>query len=258
MKDSSVILIHGMWSTSNTLSTLRERLEARSYSVYSPNLPWHEDAIRDSDTRVADLSILDYTTHLKDYITNLKLEEPPILIGHSMGGLLAQKLSAETKVRALVLLCPAQPWGINIMTPSATWTTFNAYAKWRFWRKSHRPSLHRAKYGLFNLIDEETQIELYNRLIPESGRAYFEIVYWFFDKRKATYVPTKEVTAPVLAITGEKDRIIRPSVVKKIAEKYPQADYRCYSDHAHWLIDESGSEEIVDDIDAWLRDKLKQ
>lgn len=83
-------------------------------------------------------------------------------------------------------------------------------------------------------------------------------MYWFFDKRKATHVPTKEIIAPILAITGEKDRIIRPSVVKKVAEKYPQADYRCYSNHAHWLIDEPGSEEIVNDIDAWLRDKLKQ
>lgn len=100
MKDSSVILIHGMSSTSNTLSTLRERLETIGYSVYSPNLPWHEDAIRDSDIRVSDLSILDYATYLRDYIANLKLEEPPILMGHSMGGLLAQKLSAGAKVRA--------------------------------------------------------------------------------------------------------------------------------------------------------------
>ncbi|MFZ0131176.1 MAG: alpha/beta fold hydrolase [Desulfobacterales bacterium] len=257
MKDNSVILIHGMWSTSNTLSTLRQRLETRGYRVYSPNLPWHEDAIRDSDNKVADLSIVDYATHLMDYITNLKLEEPPILIGHSMGGLLAQKLSTRIKARALVLLCPAQPWGINIITPSATWTTFNAYAKWRFWGKSHRPSLSRAKYGLFNMIDEETQIELYNRLIPESGRAYFEIVFWFFDKRKATHVKTKEIIAPILAITGEKDRIIRPSVVKRVAENYPQADYRCYHAHAHWLFDEPGSEEIVNDIDAWLKGKLK-
>ena len=108
------------------------------------------------------------------------------------------------------------------------------------------------------MLDEETQIKLYNRLIPESGRAYFEIVYWFFDKRKATQVQTKEIIAPILAITGEKDRIIRPGVVKKVAEKYPQADYRCYPNHAHWLIDEPGSEEIVNDIDTWLRDKFKQ
>ena len=70
-------------------------------------------------------------------------------------------------------------------------------------------------------------------------------MYWFFDKRKATHVQTKEITAPILAITGEKDRIIHPSVVKKVADKYPQADYMCYPDHAHWLTDEPGSEKIV-------------
>ena len=109
MKDGSVILIHGMWSTGRTLSAFREHLEAIGYSVYLPNLPCHEDEIQDSESQVANLSILDYTTHLRDYINGLNLEDPPILMGHSMGGLLAQKLSAELKVQALVLLCPAQP-----------------------------------------------------------------------------------------------------------------------------------------------------
>ncbi len=254
--DSAIILIHGMWSTSATLSTLRRRLEAKGYIVYSPDLPFHEDGIHDSEVLVANLSVRDYCTHLKDYITNLKLGKPPILIGHSMGGILAQKLGVELENHALILLCPSPPWGINLITPSGAWTTLDAWAKWRFWEKSHRPSFHRAKYGLFNLLDNESQIKLYDRLIHESGRAYFEIVYWFLDKMKATYVPTKEIKVPILVIAGEKDRIIPPSVVKKVAEKYPQADYKCYSDHSHWLIDELGSEKIVNDIDIWIKNKF--
>ena len=258
MQDRTVILIHGMWSTGSTLSTLKRRLEERGYRVYSPNLPWHEDGIQDSESKVAGMSILDYTDYLKDYIINLELEKSPILIGHSMGGLLAQKLSAAIEASALVLLCPAQPWGINIITPTGVWTTFNVSAKWRFWGKSHRPTLYRAKYGIFNILDEETQIKLYDRLIPESGRAYFEIVYWFLDRQKATRVPTKEIAIPILAITGGKDRLIPPRIVKKIARHYPKADYRCYPDQTHWLIDEPGSEAIVDDIDSWLKGKLEQ
>ena len=246
-----------MWSTGSTLSTLRKRLEARGYGVYSPNLPWHEDGIQASESQVADMSILDYSEYLKNYILGLKLEESPILVGHSMGGLLAQKLGAVIDVSALVLLCPAQPRGINIITPTGVWATFNAYAKWRFWGKSHRPSLHHAKFGIFNNLDRESQIELYHRLIPESGRAYFEIVFWFLDRHKATRVPTKDITTPILAIAGNKDRLIPPAVVKKIAALYPTADYKCYPNHTHWLIDEPGSEKIVDDIDTWLKDKLE-
>ena len=256
MQNRKAILIHGMWSTGSTLSTLRKRLETRGYRVYSPNLPCHEDGIQELESEVAGMSILDYTDYLKDYIISLKLEESPILIGHSMGGLLAQKLSAVIDVSALVLLCPAQPWGINIITPTGVWATFNAYAKWRFWGKSHRPSLYRAKYGIFNILDGENQIKLYNRLIPESGRVYFEIVFWFLDRQKATRVPTKEIATPILAIAGEKDRLIPPGIVKKIAAHYPTADYKCYPDHTHWLIDEPGSEVIVDDIDTWLKGKL--
>jgi pimeloyl-ACP methyl ester carboxylesterase len=258
MQDTTVILIHGMWSTGSTLSTIRRLLEARDYRVYSPNLPWHEDGIKDSETKVAGMSILDYTDYLKDYIISLKLDKPPILIGHSMGGLLAQKLSAVIDVSALVLLCPAQPWGINIITPTGVWATFNAYAKWRFWSKSHRPSLYRAKYGIFNILDGENQIKLYDRLIPESGLVYFEIVFWFLDRRKATRIPTKEIATPILAIAGRKDRLIPPRVVKKIAEHYPKAEYKCYPDHTHWLIDEPGSEEVVKDIYSWLKSKLEK
>lgn len=256
MMENAVILIHGMWSNSATLSTLQERLELKGYRVYAPDLPYHENGIRDSAVRVADRSFLEYVAHLKDYITNLRLEKPPVLMGHSMGGILAQKLSAELKTRAMVLLCPSPPWGINTITLSGVWTTFDTWAQWRFWKKAHRPSFHRAKYGLFNLLDRETQSELYNRLIPESGRAYFEIVTWFFDRHKSTYVPTKDVNVPILVISGEKDRIIPPSVVKKVAAKYPQAEYKCYPDHSHWLIDETGSDEIVNDIDVWLKNKL--
>lgn len=257
MQDRTVILIHGMWSTGSTLSALARRLEAKDYRVYSPNLPWHEEGIKDSESKVAGMSILDYSDYLKDYIISLKLENSPILIGHSMGGLLAQKLSAVLDISALVLLCPAQPWGINIITPTGVWTTFNAYAKWRFWSKSHRPSLYFAKYGIFNILDKETQIKLYNRLIPESGRVYFEIVFWFLDRRKATRVQTEEIATPILAIAGGKDRLIPPRVVEKIAAHYPKADYKCYPDQTHWLIDEPGSEKIVDDIDSWLKVKLE-
>ena len=75
MQDRKVILIHGMWSTGSTLSTLKKRLEARGYRVYSPNLPWHEDGIQEPESEVADMSILDYTDYLKGYIISLKLEE---------------------------------------------------------------------------------------------------------------------------------------------------------------------------------------
>ncbi len=256
MISKSVVLIHGMWSTPTTVSTLQRRLEEKGYRVHSPNLPYHEDGIQDSESKVGDLSILDYAHHLKEYIAHLHLEESPILMGHSMGGLLVQKLSEEIDAAALVLLAPVSPSGINIINPSTVWATLNIVMRWGFWRKSQKPSPYRSKYALFNLLERETQDLLYDRLIPESGRAYFEIVFWFLDGRKATFVDATKAKAPLLVIAGGKDRIILKSVVEKVAAKYPQAEYRCYDDHSHWLIDEPESETIVDDIDTWLKAKL--
>ncbi|MFN2359841.1 MAG: alpha/beta fold hydrolase, partial [Marinobacter sp.] len=96
------------------MSELREAFEQAGYRVEAPSLPLHVDkAGYDDDlrARLARTSLQDYVTFLIDRIN--QLEAPPILVGHSMGGLLAQLLAIRVPCAKLVLLSSAAPGGIN-------------------------------------------------------------------------------------------------------------------------------------------------
>ncbi|MGM0451408.1 MAG: alpha/beta hydrolase, partial [Pseudomonadota bacterium] len=109
-----VMLIHGMWCTPEVLTELREAFEQAGYPVEAPCLPLHMDKAEYDDqlrAKLAQTSLQDYVAFLVDRVN--RLEAPPILVGHSMGGLLAQLVAARVPCEKLVLLSSAAPGGIN-------------------------------------------------------------------------------------------------------------------------------------------------
>lgn len=101
------------------------------------------------------------------------------------------------------------------------------------------------------MMPKQEQRSVYHRLVPESGRAAFQIGLWFLDRHKASKVDEAKVTCPVLVVAGKEDRITPVSVVKKVAEKYG-APFKVFDHHAHWVVGEPGWEEIVDYVAEWL------
>jgi pimeloyl-ACP methyl ester carboxylesterase len=250
---NTIILIHGMWSHSGTVAGLKGNLESFGYRVLTPDLPGHDPKNPDRSTDHGRRSIEDYARYVGTFIDEQELTDPPVLMGHSMGGLVAQKVAASRPTGPLVLLNSAQPRGINIIYPSSARATMNILGTPAFWQRPHCPSYRRARYGLFNRLPESDARRIHQSLIPESGRAYFEIVFWFLDRRRVSEIEPTRLVVPILAVTGADDRIVPPIVVRRIAEKYPSASFVCYPNHGHWLFEESGCEKIVADIDRWLK-----
>jgi alpha-beta hydrolase superfamily lysophospholipase len=70
---------------------------------------------------------------------------------------------------------------------------------------------------------------------------------------RATDVPAREVTCPVLCLTGARDRINPPETVRRIAARYREnATYKEYPEMSHWLIGEPGWEQVAEDSLEWL------
>src|SRR5438445_13393362 len=105
-----IVLIHGMWCTDATLARLKQLLTERGHEVHVPNLPAHEAGREHAE--VGDKSLKQYLAFLDDYVRAQNFSRPPVLMGHSMGGLLAQQLASRIQPFALVLLTPASPAGI--------------------------------------------------------------------------------------------------------------------------------------------------
>jgi len=249
----TIVLIHGMWSTSKTVDRLTVRMESFGYRVLAPNLPGHDPDHPDRTEAQGTRSIHDYAESISRFLDSEALEQPPILLGHSMGGLIAQKVAASRPTGPVILLNPAPPRGINTIYWSAARATLNVLLSPVFWRKPHCPSYPRARYGLFNCLPESDARRIHQSLIQESGRAYFEIVFWFLDRRRVTEVDPKRMRVPMLVITGLRDRIVPANVVRRVARRYPQAKFVCYPDNAHWLFEEPGSDRVISDIHEWLK-----
>ena len=91
------------------------------------------------------------------------------------------------------------------------------------------------------------------RLVPESGRAIFEAMHWMFDANRTTMIDRRRVTCPVLCVAGERDRIVSPAMVRRIARLYGgRARYELIPKAGHWLPGEPGWERIAAGSLNWL------
>jgi pimeloyl-ACP methyl ester carboxylesterase len=246
-----IVLIHGMWCTGANFDRLVEGLKPRGHACYAPTLPAHEIGVPHPE--VGNKSLRDYLSFLEETVRSLNLNEAPILIGHSMGGLLAQQLAARIQPFALVLLTPAWPagvWGLR-------WTNFVSFFRivtsWAWWKRPQKLSFHRAVVSAFNGVPRDKHVKLYDAMVDESGRAAFEIALWMFDSRRTSSVVPAAVKCPVYVVSCGQDRLVPTASVRKVAALYPQASMRHYPDRGHWVLDDVDTDEMAAEIANWLQ-----
>lgn len=251
-------MIHGMWGGSWYWENYRKFFEANGYRCVAPDLPFHDVYPKSApDPELGKVSLLKYVEFLEEKIEKLPAE--PILMGHSMGGLLAQMLASRGKVKpkALVLLTPASPAGIMAITPSSFRSFLSIQSRWGFWRKPVRQTFGEAVYSMLHLLSPEEQRKTYEKFVYESGRVGWEMGYWFFDCNHTTRIDGSTVTCPTLIIAGALDRITPVSVVDQVYKKYKAvATYRVFKDHAHWVVAEPGWEDVANAVLIWLNDRF--
>lgn len=254
---NSIFMIHGMWGGSWYWENYRKFFEANGYPCVAHDLPFHNvDPKSPPVPELGKIGLLDYVEFLEGEIDKLHTET--ILMGHSMGGLLAQMIASRGRVKpnALVLLTPASPAGIMGITPSSFKSFLSIQSQWGFWRKPGRQTFEEAVYSMLHLLSPEDQQKTYEKFVYESGRAGCEIGYWFLDRQHASRIDESTVTCPTLIIAGKQDRITPVSIVYKIYKKYQEvADYAEFEDHAHWVIAEPDWENVANRVLIWLNKK---
>ncbi len=252
----TIVMIHGMWCGSWYWEYYKDFFEGKGYSCVVPNLRYHDvDPSEPPHPRLGKTSLLDYAEDLEKEVR--RLDTPPILMGHSMGGLLAQILASRGLAEALVLLTPASPRGIMALKPSVIKSFWSVMRKWGFWGNSMRITFDEAVYSILNLIPAEERRKIYDKFVFESGRAAAEIGFWLFDSKAAAKVDESRVTCPVLVVAGTEDKITPKSVVRKVAKKYGAVStHKEFENHAHWVIGEPGWDDIAGYVDGWLNKVL--
>lgn len=252
-----LVLIHGMWCNRQHLARLDELFSNRTYDCHRPSLPQHEPVAGQADA-VAALSLNEYVQHFKNYIAAQNFTQPPVLVGHSMGGLIAQRLAAEIPTAALVLLTPASPAGINAVVPRVIRWSLPLLLRLGFWKRAHILTPERARRYAVNGLHTTHQEKLISSLVYESGRVLSEIAFWWADGAHATRVDAAAVKCPVYVLSAGQDWLTPTSVVKKVASRYANSTYRHWPERGHWVIDDPDTEDMVHEIDGWLRPILQR
>ena len=247
-------MLHGAFCAGWAMEHMAPFFESEGYTVLTPTLRHHETL---PNTRapqaLGTTSLLDFAKDLEKLI--VQLPEAPILIGHSMGGLLAQMLATRTKIRGIALYAPSAPWGILPTTPWEVAAAQSMYMAGQFWNRPLKPTQWIAATHALDMLPPRDRDAVFSRFVPESGLATFEVMHWGMDMRRASYVEAKAVECPVLCIAGAQDRVNPPNTVASIAKRYRErGQFEEFKGMSHWLIGEPGWERLTERTRLWLKD----
>ncbi|OBF03027.1 lysophospholipase [Mycobacterium sp. ACS4054] len=246
-----VVLIHGAWSRGEQLTPARTAFEERGYRAHTPTLRHHELPLHEGAEKVASLSLRDYTDDLVSFVN--ALDSPPLLIGHSMGGLLAQAVAARPRHAGLVAACPASVAGILGTTPTNVRMSLPSLLRARPWAKPiYPPPLQRCRQWIANTQTDAVAREIYDGLVCESGRAFCEMAMAVTKRSKATVVDFATVTGPVMVIGAECDRIVPPGVVRRTAARYQRGSSVEIPASDHMMFSGAALPVTMGVIDDWI------
>ncbi|HAJ44999.1 MAG TPA: alpha/beta hydrolase [Alphaproteobacteria bacterium] len=251
--NGTAILIHGAFCGGWAMEPFARYFEAAGYRTLCPTLRHHNVApnVR-APQALGTTSVLDYVEDLLVLVR--ALPEAPVLIGHSMGGLIAQMIAARTPVRALVLIAPSAPWGTLPTTPWEVAAAQGLFLAGQFWNRPLKPKQWIAVTHALDLLPNAEREAVFARFVPESGLATFEIMHWPLDLRRASFVEPGAVKCPVLCLAGAQDRVNPPKTVASVAKRYrDQGAYEEFRGMSHWLIGEPGWERLAAHAEGWLK-----
>lgn len=222
MASNHILLIHGTWCNGNNWGEFAEQLRERGYTVHTPSLRHHSSTsaseLMGNALRVSECGLLDYVADLKALVDTM--DSPPIIVGHSIGALLAQLLAARVANRGVVLLGPAPAAGILGMYPSMIRLWIRYVPQWLLGTPMFPVSKGPWNTMICNTQPKEISEGYYQSLCAESGKAYFEMCLWYLDRKRAARVDFDAIQSPVLVVTGSEDKCTVPRIGRVTAKKY--------------------------------------
>ena len=242
---ASLIMVHGAFCGGWCFDRFRRPFEAAGYAVSAPDLPGHGQRRGEG---VAGRSLRGYAQDLAEQIR--ACGEPPVVIGHSMGGLVASLAAVQTPVRALIMLAPSPPWGV-VGSAMEVAASVGLSSDGPYWSREVQPDGRIMSSVSLDRTPRREHRAIVARMGPESGRALYEILNWWGDPTLASMVAPGGIRAPALVIGGGGDRIHPPSTIAQIALRTGAA-MRIMDDMSHWLIGEPGWRDVARACLDWL------
>ncbi len=216
-----VVFVHGLWLLSSSWDRWRRLCEERGYSTIAPGWPDDPDTVaeaRDHPEVFAHKMVQAVTDHYLDAIGGLNSK--PAVIGHSFGGLIAQKIAGVGASAATVAIDPAPGRGVLPLPASALKAGSPVLGNPANARRSVTLTFEEFTYGWANNLGEDEARQLYEEFhVAASGVPIFQAAAANLNPFSETKVDYKaEDRGPILIISGENDHTV-PHAISHAAYK---------------------------------------
>ncbi|WCT10337.1 alpha/beta hydrolase [Mucilaginibacter jinjuensis] len=253
-KPKTIVFITGAFVSSDCWNEWKLYFEQQGYHILVPAWPYKDAPActlrqRHPDADVAGQRLTNLTAYFAAIVE--KLPEAPVLIGHSMGGLIVQLLIQKGLAAAGIAIHSLQPKGIFTFKLSFYKAGWAALGFFTDTRKSYLMSFTQWQYAFTNGMSFEVQKEAYyNLLVPESKLLVRDAT------TDAAKVDFDRPHAPLLFLSGSADHFIPASLnyanYKKYTHQQSVTEYKEFAGRNHFVLGQPGWQEHAEYILNWL------
>ena len=252
---NTILFVHGAWVTPLCWADFQSFFEAEGFTTLAPAWPFMKGSpaeLRSNpDPRLAQVTVGKLVDHYAAEIR--KLPEPPILVGHSFGGLIVQLLLDRGLGSAGIAIDPGPPRGV-LPSPRAVVSALPVLLAWMGWRRVLSMSFKGFATTFANRLPGNEMRAVFDRhIVPAPGRIYFQAALGLGIGLNFK----NPGRAKLLLVAGEEDKTSTISMVRAMHKRHSRSpahtDFISFPGRSHWLIAEPGWEEVAGGLLEWIR-----
>lgn len=234
-----VLFVHGYFASATVFTQWLPFFAERGIPAYAVNLRGRAGSR--PAINLGRASIADFADDASAVAHHLGM---PVVVGHSMGGLIAQRLAERGDVRGAALVSPAPPRGITVLSPRLAIKQLK-YLPAILGSRLVVPNREDLREIVLNRVPPALQDAMLDEMVPDSGLAGREMSI------SGVPIDRNRIKCPVLVVGAEDDRFIPKSIAERVARRY-DAPIRIMAGHGHMSVVEPGWEVVADVVERWV------